>query len=528
MDTDVENHFNFILDNYNLNYLFKKFVGLSILTTTLKEGFYWSLIYFSEIVKTNPDLIAKFSVILIAIIGLNVPVERYFNYTKAKLIKEIKLANTKHFNDKIIRMSKQSLLTFDLVEYFNILDHFNDNMQEYILNIKNKYDIPVRTITLLIVALNKKFGLLIGLFAIFYAVVKSLSEHKLQQETTLTKDYFNLENIIRNYVINGKNFLINDEFNKDYLADNFNKFEKVNRQITELNNNLDMNINITMFGFIIIVIWSRIHELNQYDFFYYFLIIYDVEFIADKVQEYYKSKVSYNKMSERLIYLNSFPVDETPRVKLSTSPITKISINKVYNEKPKIDNVEPIIIKPSDHILINGESGSGKTTLLYVLKQIIKPVKLEIEPPIEMISSQTYLTLPNHKSLYSGKLYDIITNYEPNPNIELINWALKSSKMADKLSSNDFVNIEKLSGGERIRVLIARIIYAVKTRNYNILLFDEIDENLNDKLAQEICLNLRNIFKDKIIIYITHNEKVKLLFDKKYFVKNGIITKGSN
>jgi len=64
----------------------------------------------------------------------------------------------------------------------------------------------------------------------------------------------------------------------------------------------------------------------------------------------------------------------------------------------------------------------------------------------------------------------------------------------------------------------------VKTRNYNILLFDEIDENLNDQLAQEICNNLRDIFKDKIILYITHNEKVKKLFSKKFLVTKGLIT----
>ena len=59
---DIESHFDLILDNYELNYLFKKFIGLSVLTTTLKESFYWSLIYFSEIVKDHPELITKFSI----------------------------------------------------------------------------------------------------------------------------------------------------------------------------------------------------------------------------------------------------------------------------------------------------------------------------------------------------------------------------------------------------------------------------------------------------------------------------------
>ena len=248
---DIESHFSLLLERYKLNNLYKKFICLSVLTTTIKEGFYWSLIYFSEIVKNKPELITKFSGILIGMIGINIPLERYFNYTKAKLLKEIKISNTKYFNDRIITMSKQELLGFDLVEYFNILEHFNENLQEYILNIKNKYDIPVRCMTLIVVAMNKKFGLLIGLFIIYYAIVKSLNETKLESEKELTKKFFFYENVIRNYIVNGKNFLINDEFNKEYLSNNFNNYEKVNRDVQELNHKLDMNINFVMFIFML-------------------------------------------------------------------------------------------------------------------------------------------------------------------------------------------------------------------------------------------------------------------------------------
>jgi len=519
---NIESHFNLIIDKYKLKYLFIKFIRLSILTTTIKECFYWLLIYFSEIIKNKPELINKFSIILIGIIGINIPTEKYFNYIKTKLMIEIKIANTKYFNDRLIRMSKHELLNFDLVEYYNILDNFNENLQNYIMNIKVKQDIPIRIITLIIIALNKNFNILIGLFAVFYAIVKSLSKNKIHKETKLTKELFFYENTIRNYIINSKNFLINDEFNKEYLTGNFNKLKKVNNHIDKLNNNLDMNINLAMFGFIIIVIYLRIDKLNQYDFFYYFLIIYDIEFISDKIIEYYKSEANYNKMTERLNYLNSFiPVNSNNYI---NKKVNKIIIKNIFNDNPKIQISEPFIIEQNEHILITGDSGSGKTSFLYLLKGIIKPKILEIEPNINIINSQSYITLNNHKSLYSGNLYDIISNYDKNPNINLIIQSLQFAKIFDILNKNIFIDIEKLSGGERIRILIARIIYIVKTKNYNILLFDEIDENINDQLAIEICLNIRNIFKDKIILYISHNNKVKLLFNKKYIVNKGLIT----
>lgn len=518
---NIEEHFDLLLDKYNLRGHYHKYLGLSMLTTTLKESFYWLLIFFTEKVKNEPEMITKYAIMLLGTLGMNIPVERQFNYAKTELMKEIKLANNKYFNDRIINMSKKELLNFDLVEYFNVLDHFNENLEQYITNLKNKFDIPIRCLTLVIIALNKKFSILIGLFAVFYAIVKSLNEHKLTEEKKLSKDYFKYEGIIRNYLINGKNFLINDEFNKEYLSKNFAEFERVNKDIQTLNHNLDMKVNMLMFGLIITVIWLKVHELNQYDFFYYFLIVYDVEFIGDIVNEYYKTKVTYAKMQERLTYLNSF-IPEFKDISEKTK-VKEIKINKILNAKPKLQSTKPLVFEENDHILLNGESGSGKTTLLYLLKGIVKPSELDISPSIELINSQTYLTLPNHKSLYSGNLYDIITNYDKNANADLIEYSLQASKIAHRLNANEFVDIETLSGGERIRLLIARIIYAVKTKNYNILLFDEIDENLNDKLAEEVCKNLREIFKDKIILYVTHNEKVKQLFDKKIFVKKGII-----
>ena len=44
-------------------------------------------------------------------------------------------------------------------------------------------------------------------------------------------------------------------------------------------------------------------------------------------------------------------------------------------------------------------------------------------------------------------------------------------------------------------------------------------------MALEIAKNLKDIFKNKIIIYVTHNEKVKSLFDIKYNVVNGLVQK---
>ena len=219
---------------------------------------------------------------------------------------------------------------------------------------------------------------------------------------------------------------------------------------------------------------------------------------------------------------NTTQYDNTPFNQ--SKPITKIIIYKIYNTNPKLINNQKIIINKNDHILISGKSGCGKTSILYILKGIINIDILDIYPSIKSINEQSFIFLSNHKQLYNDYLYNIITNYDSNPNIELINYSIKYAKFDNNNNNNNnYINIENLSSGERIRLNIAKIIYLIKITNYNILLFDEIDENLNDELAYEIYQNINFIFSDKIIFYITHNDKVKSAFNKILYINDNTI-----
>jgi ABC-type bacteriocin/lantibiotic exporter with double-glycine peptidase domain len=225
-------------------------------------------------------------------------------------------------------------------------------------------------------------------------------------------------------------------------------------------------------------------------------------------------------MKERLNYLYGFEQNNNNK---KSSDFDGIEISYIFNKLPKIEIKKPISIEENDHILVSGESGSGKTTLLYILKGLVKAEKIRIEPNINDITNKAFLTLPNHKNLFDGYSWDIITNFEKEPDINLINQAIEKSKTSIK-KENYWINIEKLSNGERIRLLLARIIYIAKKKDYKILLFDEIDESLNEKLGVEVCKNLLEIFDDRIILYITHHEKVKALFNKRLSFKKGILT----
>jgi ABC-type transport system involved in cytochrome bd biosynthesis fused ATPase/permease subunit len=347
---------------------------------------------------------------------------------------------------------------------------------------------------------------------------------KVPKEEELLEETVKHENNIKDYIYNSKSLLINNEFNNKYITNKINVHGEKMAETTELNNKLYFKSNIGMFIFLIIIIYNRIDKLDQFTFLYYFMMLYDIEYITGRQTEYYKHKIHYNKMTSRLQFLNSLSY-EKEAITLKNN-ITQIVITKLEHATPKLSLTKKLVFNSGDHILLNGSSGSGKTSFSYFLKGILKPDNYEITPSIDDINVKSFMTFPTNKSLYNGNLYDIISNYSSNPNIDLINNAMSVSKFNEtKYKENTFIEINKLSTGEYMRLLISTTIYTIdNNNNYSILLFDEIDQNLNDKLASELCINIRSYFKNKIIFYITHNEAVKNLFDNKLLFNNGLIT----
>ena len=281
---NIENHLKLLLNKYNLNLLFNKFLFISLIASAVRELFYLALIFFSRIVQHKPEIINLLTIILVGLLFINIPIEKQLNQVKSDFMKQIKLANTTYFNIRLTKISKNKVLNIDLVEFYSILDSFNINLELYILNLRNKNNIPIRFITLCILALYRRFEILIVVFILFYVIVKNLNENKIIIEKELIINNNNIKKSLRNYIINSKNLIINNEFNNKFVFDKNNKLELINKNIEKLKNKLDINIRIIMYFFIIIVIIVRYKKLNQFDFLYYFLIVYDIEFIVYSLQ----------------------------------------------------------------------------------------------------------------------------------------------------------------------------------------------------------------------------------------------------
>ena len=168
---EIHKHFDMLLHKYNLTPLYRRFMISSLANVFVRDGFFWSLLYLCDAVKVNKELMKPITIVLLSLIGLNIPVERFYTNARAELIKQISIANNKYFTDKIINIDKTKVLDVDLIKYLNHLTHLNENFIEYIDNIKIKNDIPFRIMTLIIIAIRKDMSILIGLFSLFFIIL---------------------------------------------------------------------------------------------------------------------------------------------------------------------------------------------------------------------------------------------------------------------------------------------------------------------------------------------------------------------
>lgn len=211
------------------------------------------------------------------------------------------------------------------------------------------------------------------------------------------------------------------------------------------------------------------------------------------------------------------------------------SLIKKYNRKTVVDQVK-IEVEEGEIVGLLGPNGAGKTTTFYMITGFIKPESGDIYLDSEEITKKPMHKraklgigyLPQEASIFRGlsvennlmAMLEILIT-DPRERKKRFNELVKEFRLSSLLERN----ANKLSGGERRRVEIARAL----TSNPKFLLLDEpftgIDPITREEL-QEMVLVLK---KKNIGILITdHNVRETLqITDRAYLMFDGkIILKG--
>lgn len=203
-----------------------------------------------------------------------------------------------------------------------------------------------------------------------------------------------------------------------------------------------------------------------------------------------------------------------------------ISINNLsysYDEVNFILKNLNMKIDIGDKIIILGSSGCGKSTLMrLILKSYNCPRNSIFIDKID-INDYNLSDIRNNISyvsqqelLYNDTLYNNIDLYRNNGTSKVTD-VCETVCIRDLLIKNPFgldMLIEEngfnLSGGERQRIVLARTLL----ENSKILILDESTSQIDVNLEREILKNIIDVYKDKTVIFISHRDNNKDLFNK--------------
>ncbi|SUX28426.1 ATP-binding cassette domain-containing protein [Chromobacterium vaccinii] len=155
-----------------------------------------------------------------------------------------------------------------------------------------------------------------------------------------------------------------------------------------------------------------------------------------------------------------------------------------------------LLIPSGQCIAITGASGCGKTTLLKLILGLLEPTSGDIFVSGISIKQfglfnyrKTLGSVMQEDQLFSGSIFDNISFFDPQPDLEHAQKCAKLSAIHDEIiampmSYNTLVGDigSTLSGGQKQRLLLARALY----KNPQILVLDEATSHLdiwNEKLV---------------------------------------------
>ena len=210
-----------------------------------------------------------------------------------------------------------------------------------------------------------------------------------------------------------------------------------------------------------------------------------------------------------------------------------------YDESKKILKDINFTLSAGKSIAIVGPSGSGKSTIVNLIPRLydvdsgrvtfdgIDVRKLDLKflrDQVGVVSQETYL--------FNGTIRDNLLYAKPDATEEEMEEALKKANIWDFVSNQEKgIDTEvgnrglKLSGGEKQRISIARIILKDPT----IFIFDEATSALDSISEKKIQEAIDPIIRSKTSILIAHRLSTILAADEILVVKDGtIVERGSH
>lgn len=488
---------NSITKNYYIAYI-RLFVLLFAIITILKLAFTYMRNYLETHLNKNIDCILNASFLNHT---FNLPLEVISSRSSGEIMTRVnELTNIKNlFTDIFISCILDFLLMFASVP--------------------------------LLISISKNLFLALFLCLILYLIVGLITSKLVFKKAYQNIEYessFNsnlLENInminsIKNLNLTKTRLKKIEESLTTFLYDTFNLSSFLNKERTIKN-------FISEIGFFIINTWG-FYLIFKEDLEITALITFNtlLGFFLDPIKNCIDSIPKYNFLKATYSKINDFLSSEQEimgkSIFLKDNSIKISNLTYSYNNIDNIFKNFNLFIKGGEFVLLKGKSGCGKSTLCKMFDKYITDYKGNILIGGINIRDLSIATIRKNV-LYVNQNENIISETIKNNILLDRNIPDKTFFKICKMCAVDEIvenkplryntgisnETDNISGGEKQRIILARALL----NDFQILILDEALSEVDYKLEERIMQNIRNYFKDKTIIYITHKNHDKM-FDK--------------
>lgn len=247
-----------------------------------------------------------------------------------------------------------------------------------------------------------------------------------------------------------------------------------------------------------------------------------------------RSLDQYHAATDQLAYDASLHVrqdEKTPTTFRDKIEVKDVSFSYPDFKKGKsvpVFNHLNLTIQKGEHVVLVGPSGAGKSSLSKLLCHAYDPNEGAVLfdgkdlRDGSLMSQNNLIALTNQEAqFFNQSIAENVRYYKPDASVEEIQEALSKAGLGEALADGTLTlqtNPKQLSGGQRQRLALAQVFVQ---KEKELVILDEPTSALDRPTAQWVMQNLKETFRDKTLIVVSHNPVEIAPFERAMVIQKG-------